>query len=106
MIRHLVFLRLKGSATAETRATLQRELDGLRAHVEGMGAVEWHRNVSVEGDMTRGYTDMFEVAFRDAAARDAYLPHPEHRRVGALLVAQTDGGRDGIFVCDVEVPDA
>ena len=102
MIRHLVFLRLKNDATDATRETLRRELEGLRAHIDGMGTVEWHRNVSVEGEMTRGYTDMVEIAFRDAVARDAYLPHPEHRRVGALLVAQTKGGRDGIFVCDVE----
>ena len=102
MIRHLVFLRLPEDMSDATREALLAELRGLAGHIEGMGAVEWRRNVSVEGEMTRGYTDMFEVRFRDAAARDAYLPHPEHRRVGALLVARTIGGRDGIFVCDVE----
>ena len=25
------------------------------------------------------------VTFEDAAARDAYLPHPEHKKFGALL---------------------
>ena len=102
MIRHLVFLRLRADTTDGDREMLLGELRGLRARIDGMGPVDWHRNVSVEGEMTRGYTDMFEVAFRDAAARDAYLPHPEHRRVGALLVSRTEGGRDGIFVCDVE----
>lgn len=44
---------------------------------------------------------MYLLTFENAAARDAYLPHPEHRKFGGLL------GRLGIleepFVVDYEV---
>lgn len=41
--------------------------------------------------------------FTDVAARDAYLPHPEHQKVGALIVASLDGGLEGLAVVDWEV---
>ena len=45
----------------------------------------------------------FVVDFRDAAARDAYLPHPEHMKVGKALVEAAQGGVEGILVFDYEV---
>jgi hypothetical protein len=39
---------------------------------------EWGDNVSPEGK-AEGYTHCFLVTFRDAAGRDAYLPHPAHQ---------------------------
>ena len=41
--------------------------------------------------------------FSDAAARDAYLIHPDHKAAGAKLVAALEGGRDGLMVFDIEV---
>jgi hypothetical protein len=32
-----------------------------------------------------GFTHVYLVTFKDAAARDTYLPHPEHKKFGALL---------------------
>ena len=47
--------------------------------------------------------DGFTVDFADAAARDAYLPHPDHQLVGKMVVAALDGGLEGLAVVDWEV---
>ena len=43
------------------------------------------------------------VEFRDLAVRDAYLVDPVHQAVGGRIVAELDGGADGVFVFDVAV---
>ncbi|HVX80463.1 MAG TPA: Dabb family protein, partial [Devosiaceae bacterium] len=42
--------------------------------------------------------------FDTAAARDAYLVHPDHQAVGARIVAAAEGGPAGILVFDFELP--
>ena len=32
-----------------------------------------------------GFTHVYQMTFTDAAARDTYLPHPEHNKFGQLL---------------------
>ena len=61
------------------------------------------RNVSVEDPLVRGFRDLFWFDFRDAEVRDAYLADTVHQAVGARLVAELDGGPDGVFVCDFDV---
>jgi hypothetical protein len=68
-----------------------------------MGPVAFGANVSPE-PFARGFTHGFTIDFRDAAARDAYLAHPDHGRAGARLVAALEGGTDGLFVLDFEMP--
>lgn len=41
---------------------------------------------------SQGFTHVYLLTFKDAAARDAYLPHPEHKKFGQVL------GKSGIFV--------
>ena len=36
-------------------------------------------------------------------ARDGYLPHPAHQKVGAMIVAAAEGGVAGITVVDWDV---
>jgi hypothetical protein len=40
------------------------------------------------------------MTFRDAEARDAYLPHPEHQRVVAQLLPMLEGGIEGVMTFD------
>ena len=51
----------------------------------------------------RGFRDVFWFDFRDVAVRDAYLDDEVHKGIGARIVAATEGGPDGVFVCDFEV---
>jgi hypothetical protein len=102
MIRHVVLLRPKAAATpAEIEAAIAR-VAALKGVVEGIVDVRTGANTSPEG-LARGYTHGFVMDFTDAAARDAYLPHPRHKEAGAALVAVADGGIDGILVFDLDL---
>jgi hypothetical protein len=48
--------------------------------IDGVVSVESGPSVSPEG-LEGGFDWMLVVRFRDAAARDAYLPHPAHQPV-------------------------
>jgi hypothetical protein len=60
-------------------------------------------NVRPEEGMDKGFSEGFILYFGDAAARDAYLVHPEHQEIAGRIVAATAGGTDGVFVFDMEV---
>ena len=100
MIRHVVLFRPAPSADP---AALAAALDGivaLQSTIPGILAVHTGANVSPEG-LGRGYACGFTMDFVDAAARDAYLPHPAHQAAGAALVAVAEGGVAGILVFDL-----
>lgn len=99
MIRHAVFVRFKpGTDVRPIFAALR----GLRDKIDGITAVTAGTDCSPEG-LQRSNTHGFTVDFKDAAARDAYLPHPEHQKVGALIVAAAEGGINGVTVVDWEM---
>jgi hypothetical protein len=100
MIRHLVALRFRAGTPEADKAALMRDLAGLSGRIDGILDFQVRANVSVEDAMVRGFRDLFWFDFRDEATRDAYLADPEHRAIGARLVAALEGGADGVFVCD------
>lgn len=102
MIRHIVALRFRDGASAARKAELFADLAGLSVRIEGIIDFQVSRNVSVE-PLSRGFDDLFWFDFRDAAVRDAYLVDPIHQAIGARIVAETEGGPEGVFVFDVEV---
>ncbi|MDB5661521.1 MAG: hypothetical protein JWS10_4136 [Cypionkella sp.] len=102
MIRHIVALRFKAGTTEQTRTALYTELAGLSAHIDGILDFQSSANVTVE-PLSRGFNDVFWFDFKDTAVRDAYLIHPAHQAAGARIVAETEGGIEGIFVFDVVV---
>ena len=103
MIRHIVLLRPKPDAAA---AEIRAVLDGLARlgdRLPGMLAFAGGADISPEGlQQGFGFGYGFTIDFADAAARDAYLVDPEHKVLGARLVATAEGGRQGILVVDIE----
>jgi hypothetical protein len=63
-------------------------------------AIQSGRSESPE-KIERGYLHGFTVDFADWAALAAYQDHPDHKRVGAALVAAALGGLDGLLVFDL-----
>ena len=87
MLQHVVLLKLKPGVGDDRKAAL---LDGLRA-MQSSGAVPGIVSVSggdndSPGGKSHGFDWGFVVAFADAAARDAYLPHPDHLELARTLV--------------------
>lgn len=102
MIRHCVLLRFKASITAAERTAIYDELRALKAKLDGMVASDFGPNVSPEG-LAQGFDDGFTIDFRDAAARDAYLVHPDHQAAGGKLVSMLEGGVAGLVVFDLSL---
>ncbi len=101
MIRHVVLFKLKSGVDAKTVEQVFSKLKDLQTKVLGITSISTGQDNSPEG-LQRGHTHGFTVDFIDAAARDAYLPHPDHQAVGAMIVGITEGGVNGICVVDWE----
>jgi hypothetical protein len=102
MIRHCVFVRFRADVPETERDAIYAQLADLKQVIPGYLAISYGANVSPEG-LHQGFTDGFTIDFVDAAARDAYLVHPDHQAAGGRLVAALEGGRDGLVVFDIVV---
>jgi hypothetical protein len=99
-VKHVVIFKYKASATSAQIEEVTAAFKGLKTKIPGIVSFEYGTNNSPE-NLNKGFTHAYLLTFKDAAARDAYLPHPEHKKFGELL------GRLGIleepFVVDFQV---
>lgn len=98
MIRHIVLLKARPEVTEAHIAAIFADLHAL--NLPGILAIHSGRSESPE-KIERGYLHGFTVDFADWEALATYQAHPDHKRVGAALVAATQGGLDGILVFDL-----
>jgi hypothetical protein len=96
-IRHVVVFRYKPTATPEQIQQVTDAFRALKDKIPGITAFEYGVNNSPEGK-DQNFSHVYTMTFRDAAARDTYLPHPEHKAFGQLLGRL--GILDGVFVVD------
>ena len=88
-LRHVVLFKFKDGAPADAVKAIEEKFRGLKARIPGIVDFEWGTDVSPE-KLSQGFTHCFFVTFPDAAARDAYLPHPAHQDFVALLKPHLD----------------
>ena len=93
--------RPEGSGTGTGTGTGVARLTALqREHkIAGIESVSGGDNNSPEGK-THGFDWGFVMTFVDAAARDAYLPHPEHVALGQTLLRPI---ADDVLVMDYAI---
>jgi N-dimethylarginine dimethylaminohydrolase len=84
-VQHVVLLKFKPGVAAASIAECFAALARLRQLIPGLEQISSGPNISKEG-LHQGFTHAFVITFRDAAARDAYLPHPEHEKVKQMLL--------------------
>jgi hypothetical protein len=100
MIRHIVLVRFNPELPEEEISDIWRELCEIDGKVPGLSAIRAGRSESPE-KIERGYMHGFTVDFTDWDALAAYQDHPDHKKLGARLVANAVGGLDGILVFDL-----
>ena len=83
-MKHIVVFKYKPSATPAQIEQVTQAFGELKDKIPGIVAFEHGVNDSPEGK-NLGFTHVYQVTFEDAAARDTYLPHPEHKKFGELL---------------------
>ena len=84
VVRHVVLLKFKDSASPDQVKAVEERFRALKSRIPQILDLEWGTNVSPENH-AQGFTHCFFLTFRDAATRDAYLPHPAHKEFGASL---------------------
>ena len=99
MIRHIVLIRFRKDVTEAEIDAIFADLASIRAKLPGCLAIHAGRSESPE-QIERGYLHGFTADFASWADLAAYQDHPNHKRVGAALVAGAEGGLDGILVFD------
>ena len=102
LIKHIVLVRFRADVTEVAIAAIFADLQAIKSVLPGVLAITSGRSESPE-KMERGYMHGFVADFTNWAALDAYQNHPDHKRVGAALVANAVGGIDGILVFDLVV---
>ena len=83
-VRHVVVFKYKPGAPADRIQQITQAFRDLRKKIPGITAFEDGVNNSPEGK-NLGFTHVYLLTFESVAARDAYLPHPEHKKFGELL---------------------
>jgi hypothetical protein len=97
VIRHVVVFKYKATATEAQIAEVTRGFRALKDKIPGIVSFEQGRNHSPE-KLDQGFNYVYMVTFSSVAARDGYLPHPEHKKFGELLTRL--GVVESVFVVD------
>lgn len=99
-VKHVVIFKYKSTATPAQIDEVTTAFLALKKRIPGITSFEYGTNNSPE-NLNKGFTHVYLLTFKDAQARDNYLPHPEHKKFGDLL------GKLGVleepFVVDFEV---
>ncbi len=96
-VKHIAFFKFKADRTPADIAEVFRLIEDLPKKIPGILGLTWGPNTSPEG-LDQGFTHSFIMTFKDAAARDHYLPHPVHQAAVKLVVPQLES----VIVCDHE----
>lgn len=83
-VRHVVLFSFKSTATPEQIKQVEDAFRALPKKIAEIESLEWGTNNSPE-KLDQGFTHCFLLTFKDTAARDAYLPHPDHKAFGKVL---------------------
>ena len=84
-VKHFGVFAFKPGISAERIDHCFAEMRSMVGRIPGLLDMAHGVYESPEG-LDDGFTHGFIMTFENAAARDAYLPHPEHERVKAIVV--------------------
>jgi hypothetical protein len=98
-VKHIVVFKYKEAATPAQIDEVTTAFKALKGKIPGIISVETGVNNSPE-KLNKGFTHVYLLTFKDVASRDAYLPHPEHKKFGELLSRL--GVLEDVLVVDFE----
>ncbi|MEM6823835.1 MAG: Dabb family protein [Pseudomonadota bacterium] len=102
MIRHIVLIRFNTELAQAEIDSIFSDLDKIKSKLDGVLSITSGKSESPE-NIERGFLHGFVADFKDWDALQAYQDHPDHKALGARLVANAVGGLDGILVFDLPV---
>ena len=99
VLRHVVLFKFKEGTTENQLEVIESAFADLKHKIPEIESLEWGLNNSPEG-LDKGFTHCFFLTFASEAAREVYLPHPDHKAFGALL----DPYLEDVLVIDYWTP--
>ncbi len=84
MVKHVLLLKAKSGKTPEEAEALFAALAGLVGKIDGLIDFAGGADITA-GARSQGYTHGFVMTLTSPEAVAAYLPHPEHQKVAALV---------------------
>jgi lysophospholipase L1-like esterase len=84
LLRHVVLFRYKPETTPAQLDEINRAFQDLQQQIPEIRGFERGTNNSPEG-LAKGFTHGYLITFESEADRDAYLPHPAHKKFVELL---------------------
>ncbi|WP_296047765.1 Dabb family protein [uncultured Alteromonas sp.] len=99
-VRHIVVFKYKQDSTPEQIQQVTDAFRALKDKIPGILNFEYGINNSPE-KLDQGFTHIYQMTFKNAEARDQYLPHPQHSKFGELLGELEI--LDSVFVVDYTI---
>jgi len=97
-VKHIALFKFKEGTSEEQVQSVLDQLLEISDTIPGIEDYVAGTNNSPEG-LSQGFTHGFVMSFADAAARDAYLTHPDHEKFKAAAIPNIDA----VTVFDFEV---
>ena len=88
-VKHVALVKFKPGTGDAKIAECFEAIGQLKNSISGILDYSWGPNNSPEA-LNQGFTHGFVMTFTNAAARDAYLPHPEHEKVKLLVLPHVE----------------
>lgn len=102
MINHIVFLQFKSQLSDADIQLVFQALGTLVTKVPGILHYSYGKNCSHE-HLDKGFLHGFVMQFANQQTRNAYIDHPEHRRVATEVIHPAlERGLDSVVVLDYE----
>ena len=83
-MKHIVLFKYKPGSTSGQIKEVTEAFRALKGKIPGITSFECGVNDSPE-NLNKGFTHVYLITFENAGARNANLPHPEHKKFGELL---------------------
>jgi len=85
-VEHIVLLKWKDGVTPAQEAEVGAKLVALKDKIPGVVSITFgHQNSPEAAAKGHGFDAALTVVFANPAARDAYLPNPDHQAVVTVL---------------------
>jgi hypothetical protein len=84
MIRHILLIAFKQGTQPDQIEAVRAAFLAIPHQISGVTAVEWGENDSPEG-RDEGFSHSVLMTFANEAARQRYLPHPDHDALKAIF---------------------
>ncbi|QHV95230.1 Dabb family protein [Spirosoma endbachense] len=83
-VQHVVLFKFKPETTPEKVNEIVAAFEALPSQIKEIKGFKWGTNNSPE-KLNKGLTHAFILTFDNEKDRDAYLPHPAHKKFGTIV---------------------